>query len=174
MPFTPFHMGAACVVKGVAGRHFSITVFGLSQIAMDVEPLYHMLRDEGIIHGFSHTFLGATLIGFLTVLAGRPICQMLLQFWTPDPGDPFLKWLRGPQIISWPTTIVSAFIGTYSHVLIDSLVSSDVQPFAPFSDWNPMLGTISMGPLQMVLIGTGILGFIGMVIVYMVETAGQE
>src|ERR1700690_2410163 len=101
MPFTPFHMGAACVVKAVAGRHFSMTVFGFSQVAMDVEPLYHLVRGEGIIHGFSHTFLGATLIGILTVLAGRPICQVLLRFWTPDPGDPFLKWLRGPQIISW-------------------------------------------------------------------------
>jgi membrane-bound metal-dependent hydrolase YbcI (DUF457 family) len=170
MPFTPFHMGAACVVKAVAGRHFSMTVFGFSQVAMDVQPLYHMVRGEGIIHGFSHTFLGATLIGVLTVLAGKPLCQVLLRFWAADPGELFLKWLRGPHIISWPTTIVSAFVGTYSHVLIDSLVSFDVRPFAPFSDWSPLLDMISMGALTLVLIGTGILGFIGMVIVYMVET----
>ena len=69
---------------------------------------------------------------------------------------------------------MSAFIGTYSHVLIDCLVSFDVRPLAPFSDWNPLLGMISMGALTLVLIGTGILGFIGMVIVFMVETAGQQ
>ena len=174
MPFTPFHMGAATVVKAVAGGLFSMTVFGFAQIAMDVEPLYHLLRGEGVIHGYSHTLLVRTLIGLFTVLAGRPICQVFLRFWNPDPGNPFLVWLRGPRVVTWSAAIATAFFATYSHVLLDSLVSDDVLPFAPFSDWNPLLGYISKIGLELVLIGTGLLGLIGMVIVYMVEMAGRE
>ena len=138
---------------------------------MDLEPLVHLLRGEGIIHGFSHTFLGATLVGALSVVVGRPFCLLLLKAWKSNPNDGFMNWLRGPGSISWWVTIASAFIGSYSHLLFDSLVSIDVFPFAPFSQWNPLLGSISMGALYLVLIGTGILGMIGMVIVYMVETS---
>ncbi len=162
------------MVKAVAGGFFSMAVFGFAQVVMDVEPLYHIVRGEGIIHGYSHTLLGATLIGLFTVLVGRPICQAFLTLWKPEPGDPFLRWLRGPRIITWSAAIATAFFATYSHVLLDSLVSSVVLPFAPFSEWNPLLGFISMAGLQLVLIGTGLLGLIGMVIVYMVEMTGRE
>src|SRR5882724_5683998 len=131
MPFTPFHMGAACAVKAIAGESFSLLVFGFAQVAMDIEPLYHLLRGEGLFHGFSHTLLGATLIAIGTILMGRPLCQVLLKAWTPDPADPFLIWLRGKSAISWKATILAATVGTYSHVLLDSLVSGDVYPFAP-------------------------------------------
>jgi hypothetical protein len=174
VPFTPFHMGAACVVKAVAGRRFSLMIFGFSQIAMDIEPLVHLLRGEGVIHGFSHTALGATLIGVIAVAAGRPLCQLLLRIWKPDPKDHFLDWLHGPSVIGWWVVIATAFIGTYSHVAFDSLVSFDVKPFGPFTDWNPLLGSISMGALCVVLVGMGILGAIGMAIVYMVETSSDN
>jgi membrane-bound metal-dependent hydrolase YbcI (DUF457 family) len=174
MPLTPFHMGAACAVKAVTGGLFSMTVFGFAQVAMDLEPLYHLLRGEGIIHGFSHTLLGATLIAGVTIFAGRPLCQLLLNFWTPDPGDPFLNWLRGPRVISWRSAIVAACLGTYSHVLLDSMVSVDVLPFAPFAQESPLYGLVSMGALYLLLIGTGILGMLGMVIVYVVESPSRK
>lgn len=31
MPFTPFHMGAALIVKPVTRSHFSLLTFGISQ-----------------------------------------------------------------------------------------------------------------------------------------------
>ena len=174
MPFTPFHMGAACAVKAVAGESFSLMVFGFAQVAMDIQPLYHLLRGEGIYHGFSHTLLGASLIALGAILLGRPLCQMLLNAWTPEAADPFLIWLRGKPVISWRATILAATIGTYSHVLLDSLVSGDVYPFAPFASASPLYGLVSMGALYLLLIGTGILGIMGLVIVYMVESSAQK
>jgi len=174
MPFTPFHMGAACAIKAVAGESFSLMVFGVAQVAMDIQPLYHLLRDDSIYHGFSHTLLGATLIALGAILIGRPLCQMLLRAWSPDPADPFLTWLRGKPAISWKATILAASIGTYSHVALDSLVSGDVYPFAPFASVSPLYGLVSMGALYLLLIGTGILGILGMVIVYMVESSAQK
>lgn len=174
MPFTPFHMGAACAIKAVAGESFSLMVFGIAQVAMDIQPLYHLLHDDDIYHGFSHTLVGATLIAIGAVLLGRPICHLLLKVWAPDPADPFLIWLRGKPVISWKATILAATVGTYSHVALDSLVSGDVYPFAPFASASPLYGLVSMEALYLLLTGTGILGIMGMVVVYMVESSPHK
>ena len=100
-------MGPACAVKAIAGDSFSLLVFGFSQVAMDIQPLVHLLRGEGILHGFSHTYLGGTIIAILTLLIGKPICQLLLDQWTPDPADRFPVWLRGARVITWPRAIVA-------------------------------------------------------------------
>ena len=39
MPFTPLHMGPGMFVKAAMPRHFSIIVFGLTQIVLDLEAL---------------------------------------------------------------------------------------------------------------------------------------
>ena len=170
VPFTPFHLGPATVVKAVAGRSFSLTVFGFSQVAMDVEVLVRLLLGEGIVHGFSHTYLGGTLIAVFSLLVGRPLCQLLLNFWTPQPRQRYLYWLRGRQVIAWPAASAAAFLGTYSHVLLDSMAHGDVQPFAPFAEGNPLRGLISLGAMHVVCVGTGILGLLGLAIVYLVES----
>src|SRR5271154_6679575 len=131
-------MGPGCAVKAVAGPSFSLTVFGFAQVAMDVQPLVHLLRGEGILHGISHTYFGGTLIALFSVLLGRPLCQMFLNFWKPHAEDVLMTWLRGPPVTGWPAAFSGAFLGTYSHVFIDSMIHSDVQPFAPFAQGNPM------------------------------------
>jgi len=97
MPVTPFHMGPGVAIKAVAGRYFGLMVFGFSQLAMDIEPLVRIIRGDGMLHTFTHTYLGATLIGLVSAVVGRPICQSLLNYWTPDPYSPFMNWLRGPK-----------------------------------------------------------------------------
>jgi hypothetical protein len=169
MPFTPFHMGPACVAKPLAGSTFSMTVFGFANVAMDVQPLVHMLRGEGILHGVSHTFLGGTVIGIFSVLAGRPLCQWLLNRWTPDPGDRFMSWLRGPRVLTWPSAIIGAFFGTYSHVVLDSMIHADVRPFAPFDEGNPLLGLVSFEAMHLLCVGISVLGLIGFYVRYQVE-----
>lgn len=124
------------MIKAVAGRYFSLMVFGFSQVALDVEPLVRIIRGDAGLHGFTHTYLGATLIGLASAVVGRPICQLFLNHWTPDPYSPFMNWLRGSKLISWPAAIAGAFVGTYSHVFLDSVMHSDMQPLAPLSEVN--------------------------------------
>lgn len=121
MPFTPFHMGPGLAVKAVAGRHFSLMLFGFSQVAIDIEPLVHIIRGDDVLHGFTHTYVGATLVAVVALFPGRPLCQFLLTYWAPSPDSRFLQWLRGPKVISWPAAIAGAFVGTYSHVFLDSI-----------------------------------------------------
>lgn len=78
MPFTPLHMGPGLAVKAVCGRYFSLMVFGFSQVAMDIEPLVRIIRGDAVLHGFTHTCLGATLIAPVSIFVGRPVCQVLL------------------------------------------------------------------------------------------------
>ena len=75
MPFTPFHMGPALAIKAVAGRHFSVLVFGIAQVAMDIEPLVGMIRGAEVLHGWSHSYVGATAIGLLVMLPTDPVAS---------------------------------------------------------------------------------------------------
>src|SRR5262245_42739609 len=163
-------MGPAVALKAAAGSSFSLLIFGISQVAMDLQPLFYLLSGEGPKHGFSHTFLGGTLIALVSALIGRPLCHLLLDRWNPAPTDRFATWLRGPRRISWPVAVTTAFIGTYSHVLLDSLVHPDVQPFAPFSSSSPLLGAVSLGELELLCVGVGILGVLGFGVRYFVES----
>ena len=51
-----------------------------------------------------------------------------------------------------------AFIGTYSHVALDSLMHLDIRPFAPFSDDNAILGAISYPMLHVACAVAGVAG----------------
>lgn len=167
MPVTPFHMGPGLLVKAACGRHVSLMVFGFSQVAMDVEPLVRMIRDDVVLHGFIHSYLGATFVGLVSVVVGRPVCQVLLDRWAPDPRSAFESWLRGPQRISWPAAIVGAFVGTYSHVFLDSVMHSDMRPLAPFWGANALLGVVSLGALHVGCVLGGMLGALLMVTTFM-------
>jgi hypothetical protein len=169
MPFTPFHMGPGLAIKAVSGRHLSLMVFGFSQVAIDIEPLVRIIRGDALLHGFTHTYLGATFVAIVSVVIGRPVCQFLLNRWAPDPSPRFLKWLRGPKLISWPAAIAGAFLGTYSHVFLDSIMHSDMQPLAPLSDANALLHVISVAGLHLFCVLSGVLGALLMFAVFLLR-----
>jgi len=169
MPFTPFHMGPGLAVKAVSGRHFSLMVFGFSQVAIDIEPLVRIIRGDAVLHGFTHTYLGATLIALVSVVVGRPVCQFFLNYWTPDPSSPFLNWLRGRRFISWPAAFAGAFVGTYSHIFLDSIMHSDMQPLAPLSDANTLLHVVSLEGLHLLCVLSGVLGALLMLAAFLIR-----
>jgi hypothetical protein len=164
-------MGPGVAVKAVSGRHFSLMVFGFSQVAIDLEPLVRILRGDSVLHGFSHTYLGATLIGVASVAIGRPVCQYFLDFWTPDESTPFLQWLRGPQRISWSAAITGAFVGAYSHIILDSMMHADMRPFAPLSESNALLHLISVARLHLICMLSGLFGAVVIYLVFLARSA---
>jgi hypothetical protein len=168
MPFTPFHLGPGLAIKALSGRHFSLMVFGFSQVAMDVEPLVRIIRGDALLHGFTHTYAGASLIALVSVAVGRPVCQFFLNYWIANRDAAFLSRLRGPKLISWPAALAGAFVGTYSHVLLDSIMHSDMRPLAPLSDANGLLHVISVGGLHLLCLLGGILGFMLMLVLFLI------
>ena len=150
MPFTPLHMGPGLVVKACLQGAFSLTVFGWSQILIDLQPLYVLLTGNGDLHGLSHTYIGATGIALVAALTGKRLSEIGLRFIAMQAYNP----------ISWPVAFASAFIGTYSHVLIDGIMHADMAPFAPLSEARFLFGVIGLEILHILCIASAVVGSI--------------
>ena len=150
MPFTPFHMGPGVLVKSVLGGSFSLMVFGWTQIVIDLQPLYVLIQGEGRLHGFSHTYFGAAIVTVIAALSGKWLSEFGLYMLGLNPSRD-LK-------ISWSVVFFSAFVGSFSHVFIDSIMHSDVRPFFPLTDENIFLQLVSTGMLHIICIATGVVG----------------
>ena len=60
--------------------------------------------------------------------------------------------------IRWPVALVSAFIGTFSHVLLDGIMHADVEPFWPLTRANGLLGLMSVQAMHWFCLGSGVAG----------------
>jgi membrane-bound metal-dependent hydrolase YbcI (DUF457 family) len=141
VPFTPFHLGPGALVHSAAPKHISFLAFCGANVLVDVEPLYFMLTHQYPIHRFWHTYIGAT------VAAGVVVALFALA----------RKF--GLRInLTVRAVALGAILGTYSHVLLDSLMHADVNPFAPFSDANPLLGAVFLNTLHGFCLLAGVVG----------------
>ncbi|WJG08097.1 metal-dependent hydrolase [Aliiglaciecola sp. LCG003] len=150
MPFTPFHMGPGILIKSLLQGGFSLMVFGWSQIVMDIQPLVVLITGEGHLHGFSHTYIGASLLAVFSGLTGKYLSELGLKILKMD----FSFSIE----ISWLVSFISAFMGCFSHVILDSIIHADVEPFSPFSHNNGFLGLISVSTLHTLCLYSGFLG----------------
>ena len=117
---------------------------------MDIQPLVVLITGEGQLHGFSHTLVGATLLAMFSGLSGKYLAEI---------GLYILGINRQWQIkISWWVAALSSFIGTFSHVLLDSIMHGDVEPFYPFTKSNDFLGLISVAALHKVCLYSALVG----------------
>jgi hypothetical protein len=158
MPFTPFHMGPALALKAVSGRHFSVLTFGIAQVAMDIEPLIGMIRGSDILHGWTHTYAGATFIAIMVILMAPPLCRLILARWNFELQRHNLSWLGTDSRLGWVAASTGAFIGTYSHVALDSIMHADMAPLWPWGRSSAWLGVISIGDLHAACVVAGLLG----------------
>ncbi|MGJ0223521.1 DUF4184 family protein [Streptococcus pyogenes] len=158
MPFTPFHMGVAMVAKPLLRGHFSVLTFGLAQIAMDLEPLVGMLRNSDVLHGWSHTVLGALLIGIAVALTAPFVLGPMVRILHHKASENRLGWVlhSGPpsQVAVW----AGALTGTLSHVALDALIHHDMLPFAPFSQGRPLLQAIEHDAVYLLCAAAGAIG----------------
>ena len=117
---------------------------------MDIQPLIVLIKGEDHLHGFSHTYVGATILAVFSALSGKYLSEVGL----------FIMGLNKQWKIriAWWVAFLSAFIGTYSHVVLDSIMHSDVQPLWPFNLSNNLLGIISISVLHQVCIYSALVG----------------
>jgi membrane-bound metal-dependent hydrolase YbcI (DUF457 family) len=152
MPFTPIHMGPGILLKSILQGSFSLMIFGWTQIVMDLQPLIVMISGEGHLHGFTHTYLGALIIAVISALSGKYLSQIGLILIGVSPENPIK--------IKWWIAFLSALIGSLSHVYLDSIMHSDVQPFYPVLMTNQFYGLISVSSLHKLCLYSGLLGAI--------------
>lgn len=156
MPFTPLHMGPGLLLKTFLQSTFSLMVFGWTQILIDIQPLVVLLSGRGELHGLSHTYLGATAIAIVGAPSGKYL------------GEIGLRILRLQQYnpIGWRVAWMSAFIGGYSHVLIDGIMHADMRPLAPFSQQAVLHGIVDIDTLHILCVLAAVIGAMGF---YLVE-----
>lgn len=147
MPFTPFHLGPGALFKAVGGHHFSFMVFGGAQVLMDIEPLVRIYRQDAVLHGPTHTILGALGIGAIAGVLGKPVSETVLR-WSGIAHAP----------LTWPVSFGTAFVGTYSHIILDGIMHRDMEPLWPMADGNPLLGAVSVEVLHAFCLACGLAG----------------
>jgi len=143
-------MGPGILVKALLQGSFSLMVFGWAQIILDIQPLLVMISGEGHLHGFSHSYLGASLIAVFSALSGKYLSEVGLHLMGLNEG-----WKLK---IAWHVALLSAFIGSYSHVVLDSIMHSDVEPFFPFTNSNKLLGLTSTQTLHQLCLYSAAIG----------------
>ena len=100
---------------------------------MDIEPLLGLIYNWQYLHLYTHNLIGATLIGSIALLIGKPISQWVLRSILN-----YKNWS-----ISWRTAAISAYIGSFSHIFLDAFMHHDVYFFYPWILKNPLLGLLS-------------------------------
>ena len=163
MPITPFHIIAGFAVKSVFNKNFSWSIFALTNIIIDTEVIYYILTIGEASHKFFHTLIGSSIVALSCAIIGIPICERLLKFWNKNLQNEKslekLRWLSTETNISVVSSFIGAFVGAYSHILLDSFMHFDVKPFEPFFSKTFLL-IISIDSLHLSLIGSFIFGLI--------------
>ncbi len=152
MPFTPFHFGPAVAVHAIAPRQISFLSFCAANVLIDVEPLYYMVTDQYPLHRFFHTYVGAcvALVMTIAIFAGaRRLASVM-----PLPN--LFGWKR----LTMRPIALGAALGSFSHILLDSVMHGDVHPLWPVSNVNSLHGVISLRALHGSCIAAGFLGLI--------------
>lgn len=156
MPFTPLHMGPGMLAKALLQSSFSLMIFGWTQIVMDLQPLIAIVRGQGVLHGWTHSYAGALVIAAVASFTGKGLIEF---------GLKYLVRLRSLFHIHTPLTgwvcMSSALIGSLSHVLLDSVMHFDLQPFYPWRAANPFLYQLSIAGLHLLCVLSGVLGLLG-------------
>lgn len=156
MPVTPFHFGAGLAAKAAAPQRFGLLAFCAANVIIDVEPLYYALTRQDPLHRFFHTLPGALIAALLTVFL----------FWILKK---ILQWLHLNRLlvkaeVAPPGVWLGALSGAISHILLDSVVHADVQPFAPLTRSNPFLGWFSIFEVENFLTLLALAGAAGIIL----------
>lgn len=135
MPLTPFHW-SVLVFALAAPALVYLPAIAISSVIIDIEPFSVLfLGVTGPVHGFWHTYLAAGIAGLAVGLFLLPFRKRI---------DSWMRALHMSQSnLSDRTVVATGIFGAWTHVFLDSFLYTDIQPFAPFSPANPLLGMLS-------------------------------
>lgn len=144
MPITPFHIIAAAPIKAIIPRHFSWSIFALTNIIIDLEPITYFLFTGIPSHKFFHSIFGATLLGLICPIYFRKLCTNYIMKWNKNLHPIDRKWLevKNPKVNKFEA-VVGGLVGAWSHLILDSIMHQDIKPLWPISSNNLFLSLIS-------------------------------
>jgi len=150
MPITPFHFGPGAAIHAIAPKHVSFLAFCSANVLIDIEPLYYMVTGQYPLHRFLHTYIGATIIMVATALIFFTALKLATRVRLPD----LFQWQSLKPLPIW----LGAATGSYSHIVLDSVMHADIVPLSPFSEVNVLYQLVSLGELHLFCVFAAVLG----------------
>ncbi len=133
MPFTPYHFGPGLLLGVLFFPFIDLSTVLVASVILDLEPLAVLFLSLPLpLHGFFHTYLGATIVASLLALAIWPFRGYL---------NKIVTVFGMHQESSFRHIFPASIIGTYSHVFLDSFLYAEMNPFYPLLG-NPFLGIV--------------------------------
>lgn len=123
MPFTPFHLGPAVLFGLLLFRYLHLLTFSIAGLIVDLEPFLVLSLDlDYPLHGFFHSFIGGSI-------AAIGLSLVMLRFEART--SRMMSVLKLEQKCSPKHVWLASFSGTYLHILLDSMLYTDIRPFYP-------------------------------------------
>lgn len=160
MPFTPFHFGPGLMVKSAIPRSYSWSAFVASQVFIDCETLYYLVQRAYPVHRTMHTFWGGTLAGLFVGALLIGLLRIVESSGTFKVDSIKLPSLRAE--LSQRGLLVGGLVGGASHPFLDGIMHTDIRPFMPWTEANPLLSLVDLGMLHLLCFAAGIFGVVAM------------
>jgi len=124
---------------------FDLPTLLVASVIIDIEPFYVMyLNVSGYpLHGFLHSYLGASIMAILLALIIYPIRNKL---------NRIMLFLRVSQEFSFKKIVFTSFVGVFSHVFLDSFLYGEMNPFFPF-EGNPFFNLTPISTIYVTVYG---------------------
>jgi len=135
MPFTSYHLGPGLLFDLLLFGYLGFPAFLIANVVVDVEPFFVLVFGlQYPLHGFFHSLMGASLVASVLAFA---LPKVSIRF------QPLFSQLVLSQEFSNSRTLLASLLGVYFHVLIDSLLYTDIKPFFPFDANHSLSGASS-------------------------------
>lgn len=109
-----------------------------------------MFQRAPYLHGFFHSYLGASIIGVLVALIVYALRSVLHEI---------LVAFRLPQKSSFKKILLTSLFGVYFHIFLDSFLYTDIRPFYPL-EIKPLYGAIQSRTIYLFCVVSFLLGFL--------------
>ena len=134
MPFTPYHLGPSSWIGLLLFKVFDFPTLLIASVIVDIEPFCVLVFNLNYpVHGFFHSFLGASIIAILT--------SIVIYFFKNNIKK-LMAVFKLAQDSSFKKILWTSFFGVYFHILLDSPLYTDIKPFYPIES-NPFYGLFS-------------------------------
>jgi membrane-bound metal-dependent hydrolase YbcI (DUF457 family) len=145
MPYPPSHMGVGLLAKAINPEKFSLTMFGLAQIVIDIQPLLNRINPALMArHTPSHSIIGAIVVMLFCMALRKPTGRLF------------------KVSITSMAAFYGAAFGVFSHLLLDGIDHADVSKhlFWPLKIDSHLFYLVSNFQLVLICLLLGIVGII--------------
>ncbi|XOA43065.1 MAG: metal-dependent hydrolase [Candidatus Nealsonbacteria bacterium] len=135
MPLTPFHWGPSSWIGLLLFKILDFPTLLIASVIVDIEPFCVLFLNLNYpLHGFFHSFLGGSILAVLAAI---------ILYLLKGKIKKIMAIFKIPQDSSFKKILWTSFFGVYFHLLLDSFLYKEMNPFYPLEN-NPFFGLFSL------------------------------